>query len=521
MSTSTDGTFHGESSPSKTKNPVSLRTGLRALLVLVIACGAIFWAWRAVWEMRHPLLAAAGRIQSPSASQRLAAIQDVTELGTTGTADAIGPLIPALADGDAAVRRAAAQALGSVAALPARSSTEPDAVREAARGLVSALKDQDPSVRMAAADALRILAGVSAGGARSTSRGKRGGRGAPASPGEPHPSVIDQAAVAGALLELLADRQADVRQAALFALGTIGPNALSEPPKALFDALKDESPSNRAMAVGALASFQRGLDPLLGSLLKLATADEPQVREACVRALGRIEPSGLSKAAVPTVIEALGSSDRDMRLAMIRLLAQLSPDVSAAVPALSAVMKKEPIDSDQRVSGPAMQATYIGPAQEAADTLGRLAPGTPACGPAIAALAEVVRSAPQQRRAAAATALSRFGPAAAEVVPALISMLAAAEPPNEPTGDRAAAALALGRIAPGTSFSEQSIAALTAVLKSDEIGTRTAAIRALTSFGQAAASAVPQISAIEEKDPIPNVRKAAAAALEKLKVGEK
>jgi HEAT repeat protein len=324
------------------------------------------------------------------------------------------------------------------------------------------------------------------------------------------------------LVSLLDDQDPDVRQAALFALAPIAPSVLGDPPKAMFAALEDESAANRAMAIGTLAAFRHGLDPLVQPLLRHLTNDEPQVREACSQALGRIRPSALTKAVSASLIEDLQSHDAEVRLRIVSLLAQISPDVRTAVPALIAVLKKEPIDSDQASSeGSPAVTTFTGPAQRAADALGGIAPGTPEAGPAIAALTAIVQSGSRQRQASAVDALARFGREAAVAVPALVAMQGETETGNEPTRHKASAAEALGRIAPGTSSGDQALAALTAALKSSSPSTRRAAIQALLSFGNASASAIPQIRTLKESDPMPNVRKAAASALEELEDGSK
>src|SRR5262249_7643731 len=90
-----------------------------------------------------------------------------------------------------------------------------------------------------------------------------------------------------------------------------------------------------------------------------------------------------------------------------------------------------------------------------------------------------------------------------------------------PTNDGASAARALSRIAPGTPLATAAVTALTAALKSESIATREAALGALEPFGPAAAAAIPSIRAVQEKDPIPNVRQAATSALEALENGAK
>jgi HEAT repeat protein len=451
----------------------------------------------------------------------LAAIREASALGADESPAAMRPLLAALADPVADVRKSTAQALGTVASYAVNSGTEAETVRAVAQGLFGALKDPDASVRMEAAGALVTLAEIASGNSRGT-----GGRGKAkaARPSGAPPSMIDQKAVVAALLDLVGDPDTEVRRAAILGVGNIASKLPGNPPQALFAALEDESPIIREAAVAALVRFPSGLDALVPILFRLVEHDEPLVRAACTTALGRIRPSALTPAVTPLLIAGLASREQDVRLHSVALIGRMSPDPRVAVPALIAVLR-EPYDSDQqRMVGQLAMVAYAGPAQEAAQALGRIAPGTPAAGQAISALTEVVRSGPPRRRAAAAKALSQFGPAAAEAVTGLITFLEEAEAAKQMTEDGASAARALGRIAPSTSAADKAVAALSAVLKSDSVPTREAAIESLQSFGPAAANARSVISTLRElneKDPVPSIRRAAASALEALKAGSK
>ncbi|MGO9470146.1 MAG: HEAT repeat domain-containing protein [Isosphaeraceae bacterium] len=504
---------------SSGENGGRTRRGVRLAITLGVCCTAIWWAWRAVWENSHPGVATARGLESGDSAQRLAAIRALSALGTDGSASAMRPLLPLLADQVPAVRSAAAQSLGIVALYAVKSGTETETVRAVAQGLFGALKDPDASVRLEAAGALVALADAASGSSRGT--GGRGKAKAAKSSGA-SPTVIDQKAVVAALLELLGDPDVEVRRAALLGIGKIASRSPGNPPQALFAAMEDESPIIREAAVSALVRFPTGLDALMPALFRHLDHDEPLVRAACTTGLGRIGPSALTPAVIPLLIAGLGSRERDVRLHSVTLIGRMSPDPRLAVPALIAVLR-EPYESDQqRVAGQMMTILYAGPAQEAAAALGRIAPGTPAAGQAIRALTEVVRSGPSRRRAAAAKALAQFGPAAAEAVTALIAFLQEAEASQQMTEDRASAARALGRIAPGTSTAEKAVAALSAVLKSHSAPARQAAVEAIRSFGPAAAGTppvIPTLRELNENDPVPHIRQAAASALEALKAG--
>jgi HEAT repeat protein len=409
--------------------------------------------------------------------------------------------------------------VGVLGSYAVRSTPYAEAVRDAAAKLIAALKDREPTVRIAAASALRILAGSAS---RDTSPGPGRGKGKSTAPkAATATTTVDPQPVAAALLDLLSDRDAEVRQAALFALTTIGPVASDDPPQSLFAAMEDESTGNRAAAIASLAGFSRGLDPLIPLLLRHLEKDEPAVGEACMSALVRIRPSALTSAAATDLIAGLRNRNPDVRLQLVSLLAEISPDPGTAVPALITVLS-EPVDSDKRAMGmTTISITYSGPAHQAARALGRVARDTASADAAIAALTEVVRSGPAQRKASAANALGEFGPAGAKAVPALITFLE--HPPASETSstDSEAATRALSRIAPGTPSANQAVAALTAALKSKDSSTRESAVEALKPFGAAAIGTIPTLREMKEKDSIPTLREAAASALEALKDGSK
>jgi HEAT repeat protein len=512
MSTPTIGDNPLDPESSQVEAGPGRRSGRRLqVTVLGLCSAAVWWSGFTVWESYHPVSAAARRLRSSDRSQRVAAIQGLTQLSSDQNEEAIRSLIPAMGDPDAGVRGAAAEALAIVGSSAVRSGSE--ATRAAVSSLLECLKDREAPVRIAAAGAL----GTIAGSASNRPSGRGSGKSAkPAKGAEAPASAIDSKTVAASLLELLGDREAAVRQAAIGALRDVPVSVLGEPPQALVAATEDESAMNRAMAIAALSSFHHGLDPLIPVLFHHLEHDEPVVRDACSQAMGRISPSALSKSVVPALISGLASPDRSVRLRLVPLLARLAPDASLSVPALIAVLH-EPIGSDKSDLGGNATVIYVGPAQEAAKALGRIAPGTPAAGEAIKALTETVRSGPPQRRASAADALREFGEAAGEAVPALIAFLNEAAASKVLSADGPSAARALGRIAQSSPSADAVVTALTEALKSDSATTREAALRALSTFGPSASSAIPAIRALADSAPTEKIREAAADALEKLK----
>jgi HEAT repeat protein len=431
-------------------------------------------------------------------------------LGVNSSGEAIRSVLPVLADPDAGARAAGAEALGMVGSSAVRSASDSGVTREAVDALTGLLKDQDPGVRGAAAKSLGTIAGTAVG----PGGGRRRGRAAKTAKAPSSSPAIDPAVIVASLLGLLGDRDAEVRQAALIGLRDSAPGSIGQPPQPLIASAEDSSADNRMIAVGILATYSSGLDPLVPVLLRHLEQDEPAVHDACSTALGRIEPSALTSAVIPNLIAGLGNHDRDVRKHLVTLLGGLKPDPRLAVPPLIKVLHETDESDLATVAGRTISIAYEGPAQEAAKVIGRIAPGTPAADEAISALADVVRSGPPKRRAAAAEALGKFGPAAARTIPAMLAYLHESLSSKEATVDGASAAEALGRIAPGTSSAPEAVTALTTALKCDSASTRRGALRALKSFGPAAAQAIEVLRSIEKNDPTPNVRKDAASTLE-------
>ena len=93
-------------------------------------------------------------------------------------------------------------------------------------------------------------------------------------------SPVDYKTIVAALLSALGDQDDAVRAAAAAALGAAGPKVSPEPQEQLVAALKDQFATTRAAAAKALPRFERGLDPVIPVLVKLA-ADDQNVHDAC------------------------------------------------------------------------------------------------------------------------------------------------------------------------------------------------------------------------------------------------
>ena len=267
-----------------------------------------------------------------SVSDRRAAAQALGRLGPTAAA-AVPALVRALSDSDWEVRQAAAWALGRIGPVVA---TDRAAVRILS-GFLTDLR-QRAEVREAAAWTLGRIGPAGAGA--SLLKGIEA----------PDPSVRQSAAWAlgqgysslesvQGLIRLLQDPEEAVRQAAIQALVTIGPDAIS----LLLAGLNHPVPETRRAAASALQRFgaeavgplpetrraaasvlQRFGPEAVGPLKQvLLNSGEPEeMHEAAANILGGIGPD-----AIPALTEALANSSGKVRAISARALGQIGTSV--------------------------------------------------------------------------------------------------------------------------------------------------------------------------------------------------
>jgi HEAT repeat protein len=408
--------------------------------------------------------------------------------------DSVRPIVQwtrAIRRGSLEQRLDAAQALGSIPA---------DDVAAAVPALAAALGDVDERVATTAAQSL----------ADDAAKAHQAGV----------PNVtID---IINALTAALKDARPGVREGVARAIGSLAGEVFVEPPRRLIAVLEgDPDVAVRVSAATALGRYGAGLDAVPLALLRTLGGKEPRVRAACGFALSAIHSAvpggtagtGPSATAIPALIEMLGSRERDVRYHASSLLSHFGPEAEAAVPALRNVLA-EPIDP-QMLSAEGSESSGD-PAAAAARALGKIAPGTPRAKEAVATLVETMRSAGNARtRAELASSLERFKPSEGKpAVPVLIAMVrdnVAVIGPPAPS-----AASALGMLAPGTPRAGEAVAVLTTALGSKSQYTRAEAAKALGRFRKQAASATEKLRALAESDPIPPVRRAAAAAIRQI-----
>ncbi len=214
-------------------------------------------------------------------------------------------LIEALRDPGAAVRRAAAQALGR------------GHDRTATNALFATLADPREAVRWAAAQTLDRIGAT--------------------------PDDVPR------LEALLRSDDPYVRSFAAFTLGRLGDAAAPAIP-ALIDAYRREEKEGRGAAVGALGALGPLAATGVPALVEGLANPVNHRRWSAARSLGRI--GAPAKPAVPALIEALRDPNEHVRLHVAQALGRLGVEAAAAVPALQQAAR----DGDAALSREAQNA---------------------------------------------------------------------------------------------------------------------------------------------------------------------
>jgi len=283
---------------------------------------------------------------------------------------------------------------------------------------------------------------------------------------------------AGLLVKALSNSDRGVSLAALGALGTIGPST-KEVVDTLIKLMEGKDAAMAAEAVNVLRKIGPGAAPAIDALLRYA--EGKKARKSAIDALAMIGPA--ADRAIPMIIQAFKSPDRNLRESAARALGNIGRPVETVVPVLIAALGDS--DSSVRVGG--------------ARGLGMIGP--PAA-KAQAALRKALKDTNSAVVLRATWALGQLGASDEQTIAALIRMLSS-------SNDYPLAAAALGKAGkPG-------IDALVKMLARPDAAARLLAVRALGQIGRPAAAAAPAVrKATADKDA--NVRRAAALAFKKI-----
>ena len=274
--------------------------------------------------------------------------------------------------------------------------------------------------------------------------------------------------------------------------------------RALTKGMSDPEPAVRSAVVGGLGALGTSGNVAVPPELLAALMDETSsVRQATINALNAVK---LTSAAVPTLIEALGSRDREVRFHAAWLLGRIGPEAKKAVPALLATLK-EPFDLQEgnraRVFDGSRDLACV-----AAKALGQIG----ASEDVVASLARMLRSHVPERVSCAALALGNLGPRAVAAVPSLIAAYDRVLKSKQHDASHMSISYVIGRIAPQSASAPDAVAILVRALDSGDEWVRLGAVQALGSFGEDAAEAIPKLRTLEQ-DRAKSVRVAASAAV--------
>jgi HEAT repeat protein len=275
--------------------------------------------------------------------------------------------------------------------------------------------------------------------------------------------------------------------------------------RTLLKNLSDNDPLVRASAArsyGAIGTkFRVNLPPdLISALLRDKSVS---VREAAIKALQEVQ---LTPDAVPRLVEALQSADREIRFGAAAILGRLGVDASSAIPGLLATLK-ERFDLEEQKKN--MVAAWCwDPACAAAKALAQIA----ATEEVIVGLTEMLSSEIAERVSSAAEALGNIGPRAAGAVPRLIAAYEKVQKSDKHVIGQIKIPEALGMIAPNTASASDAISILVNALDSSDKWVRLGCAKALGRFGADASMVVPKLRRLGQ-DPTEYVRDAATASL--------
>jgi HEAT repeat protein len=445
-----------------------------------------------------------------------------------GGPEVVPGLTRALKDSDSRVRAEAAEDLGQIG---------PDA-RDAVPHLREALNDPDAHVRVFAVEALAridpestVEVPVLVNALVSKDKALRNAAvGALAELGQRCQSAIPHLTAT-----LSQDEQGDIRSAAAFALGEVGPTATrpgSRPQEvvlALARAMQHDANEDVSFwAAKVLRKFgpdARPALPFLREALKGKQWRQSDVASIAADVLARLGP-----VAVPVFDEALQDEECGLRSCLVEYLGEMGAMAEPVVPTLMGLLKEEDpalrqaaasalLQIDRRLAIRAvvpvlgeLKGEESGRAERALLDLGALGPEAKA---AVPALVKVLTGGREGYRQAAAEALGAIGPEANAAVPALRAALE-----DEKAGVRVAAARALWQV---NRQDETAIPVLLGALKDEADWVRKEALKALKDLGPGSGKTAPCLAKAGHqrdatllgalKDEVDRVRRQAVEAL--------
>jgi HEAT repeat protein len=497
--------------PHDAKAPRRVQLGLKNLLVLVAVCGLFAWAGWRIWanldedETARNFKETLQQLRSKDPSERWRAAANLQIVSNARDIDpAVASLIVALGDQDSQVKITAARALGALVLrlrIPSESdvTASSEVVRKhteaATTALAEVLADPEADVRQAALVGLTLLTKQP----NSTPRGGVAAR-APTIQGaesaRPSKPIWQPAPELSEGLET-----GEMKWTKATAQAFYGYLDMDAPPP-IVTALKDPSNAVRLEAVRCLENYPLNLDAAIPTLISLLEREDPELHNACLYTLRAAWPTSV---VLPSLTEALTSKNADVRAPAILLLGRIGPDASSTVPALLAVLKESPAPATSRPSSGPQQD----PAIMAARALGQISSSDEV----IASLSETLGSDLVTRHGGAAYGLAQIGEKARIAAPNLVAAYRKWFDSKGRSEVGRSMTAALGRIAPKTPVESDAVKLLGDTLDSKDESLVENAARALAKFGKEAAATIPKLRALKENGQS-DASAAAAAALE-------
>jgi NLR family CARD domain-containing protein 3 len=145
---------------SPTSGPRGVRLRVLTLMAMVACCASLLWAWRRVVREPDPAFGLARALRDGDVERRRAAVVDLRQLPPELARSAVAALFLALRDADPVTRAEAASTLAYILPAELRPGQRRDGaeLRAALEALVAAAGDPHAAVRKAAVEALGSLA---------------------------------------------------------------------------------------------------------------------------------------------------------------------------------------------------------------------------------------------------------------------------------------------------------------------------------------------------------------------------
>ncbi len=149
------------------------------------------------------------------------------------------------------------------------------------------------------------------------------------------------------LLDLLNDEQAEVKRAAVLALGRLG-KANSDVPKILESVGEEQDSHTRQAVAVALALLGKAEEPLIPLLVAAVLSGDDHTADAAVGGLGTLA-ARMPDALLPVLLKDLANLKGPGLVRILRVLAAAGPSVHQALPKLAGIYGTVPVSARREI----------------------------------------------------------------------------------------------------------------------------------------------------------------------------